>query len=141
MLNVAIGVGSGGGAPRLSDSCPGAATEETGPLPGFTAAAGVFISLALRCFAFRRRSSCLAFPVPALSGVPCRLLTLRIPVILDKPRPLSRTRLLTLLLVRALFFLLVTFMATWDKTLLFTPLTCQLQPSFLKYLRLLARKC
>src|ERR1700690_4453602 len=133
MLNVAIGVGSGGGAPRLSDSCPGTATEETGPVPGLTTAAGVFISFALRCFAFRRRSSCsLTSPEPALSGVPCRLLTLRIPLILDEPRPLSRTRPLTLLLVRALFFLLVTFLVTWDKTLLFTPLTCQLQPSFLK---------
>jgi hypothetical protein len=41
------------------------------------------------------------------------------------------------LVARALFFLLVTFMATWDKTLLFTPLVCQLQLFFLEYLRLL----
>ncbi|HJX55165.1 MAG TPA: hypothetical protein VJ801_20580 [Polyangia bacterium] len=53
---------------------------------------------------------------------------------------MSRTRAL-LLLVRALFFLLVTFMVAWDKTLLFTPLACQLQPFFLKYLRLLPCGC
>ena len=141
MLNVAIGVGRGGGAPRLSGSRPGTGTEETGPVLAFTAAPGVLPSPTLRCFAFRRSSS-LALPEPTLIGVPCRFPTLRIPLILDEPRHSSRTRLLPPLLVRALFFfLLVTFMATWDKTLRFTPLPCQLQPFFLKYLRLVAFEC
>jgi hypothetical protein len=130
MLNVAIGVGRGGGAPRLSGSRPGTGTEETGPVLAFTAAPGVLPSPTLRCFAFRRSSS-LALPEPTLIGVPCRFPTLRIPLILDEPRPSSRTRLLPPLLVRALFFfLLVTFMATWDKTLRFTPHLVNSNPSF-----------
>jgi hypothetical protein len=78
MLNVAIGVGSGGGAPRLSGSCPGTGTaEKTTPAPAFTAA-GVFFSASAPRVALRRRSAGLAFPETALLNVPRRFPTLGI---------------------------------------------------------------
>ena len=65
-----------------------------------------------------------------------RLPLLRVPALFESECALPRTRR-PWLLARALFFLLVTFMATWDKTLRFTRLVCQLQLFFLEYLRLL----
>ena len=137
MLNVAIGVGRAGGAPRPSGSYPaGTGPAETRSASGFAATTDTLVPAAARRGASRRLPGGLPFPEAALAGVPrC------FPAPFERIRPLSRTRL-RLLLVRALFFfLLVAFMVTWDKTLLFPPLACQLQPSFFKYLRLLACEC
>ena len=65
-------------------------------------------------------SANLAFPEAIPADVSRRLLALRFLAIFGCERAFARARLLGLL-ARALFFLVLTFMVTWDKTLLFTP--------------------
>jgi hypothetical protein len=137
MLNVAIGVGRGGGVPRVSGSYADTAPTDPEPPPGLAAKAGLSISSATpRRIALRRRSAGSPFPDAAPAAASRLLPLLRVPALFESECALPRTRR-PCLVARALFFLLVTFMATWDKTLLFTPLVCQLQLFFLEYLRLL----
>ena len=138
MLNVAIGAGSGGGAPRPSGSR--APTPQPNPAPGPTARAVVSPATAIPSTDFSRSTLSLPFSEGAVVVV-----TLRFPALPLSP-PFASARILPrpadpLTPVPALFFLLFALMVTWDKTLLFAPIACQPQPSFLKYLRLLARRC
>jgi hypothetical protein len=141
MLNVAIGVGSEGGAPRGSASHPDSKPADPAAPPNFAATAGLSrISPALRPPPFRRPSAVSPFPDDPSAVVPRRLPVLRSPAPFEREGAFPPTRL-PRPLARALFFFLVSFMATWDKTLLFTPILCQLQLFFLEYLRLLASQC
>jgi hypothetical protein len=91
MLNVALGVGNGGGAPGLSGWPPGSGRLETDAAIAFSIPAALFASPTIRGVAFARPS---AAPDAVRVNAPRLFPTLRVLALFEWACPLPRTRLI-----------------------------------------------